>query len=100
MYSSAAAMKTPATPRNASKIRNAIIQPRIVVVTEAPEVAVHWCVRSLENARFSGRASVEYSQPRVSSSYGVAWRYHQVTPQVRRAQNVMPVELLTFLLAR
>ena len=35
---------------------------------------------SLENARFSGRASIDYSQPRVSSSYGVAWRYHQVTP--------------------
>jgi hypothetical protein len=36
MYSSAAAMKTPATPKKASKIRNAIIQPRIVVVAEAP----------------------------------------------------------------
>jgi hypothetical protein len=55
-------------------------------------------VGSLGNACFSGRASIEYSQPRVISSYGVAWRYHQVTPQVRRAQTVMPVELLTFLL--
>src|SRR5688572_25687644 len=63
-----------------------------------PPPKVHWCVRSLENSRFSGRASIEYSQPRVSSIYDVAWRYHQVTPQVRRAQTVMPVELLTFLL--
>jgi hypothetical protein len=45
-----------------------------------------------------GELSIEDSQPRVSSSYDVAWRYHQVTPQVRRAQTVMPVELLTFLL--
>jgi hypothetical protein len=28
-------MKTPVTPRKASKIRNAIIQPRIVLVTKA-----------------------------------------------------------------
>ena len=53
---------------------------------------------SLETLSSAGELSIEDSQPRVSSSYDVAWRYHQVTPQVRRAQTVMPVELLTFLL--
>ena len=72
-------------------------QCRLVAQMAQPPPKVHWCVRSLENSRFSGRASIEYSQPRVSSIYDVAWRYHQVTPQVRRAQTVMPVELLTFL---
>jgi hypothetical protein len=52
---------------------------------------------SLETLSSAGELSIEDSQPRVSSSYDVAWRYHQVTPQVRRAQTVMPVELLTSL---
>lgn len=53
IYSPNAAMKTPATPRKASKIRNAIIQPRIVGVTGKTVVTIIGLVAGILGAFFA-----------------------------------------------